>query len=123
LISVASLFKVDVHFSDKAEKPSAQDANTLTIHLTQTGTISKMGNTTSTAANGVLVEPGFAATLWLQGQGQVDIDREIQALKDIDRFPVDAAEKVQQDARYFIPMDQNMQLAAARSVPEFTLLR
>jgi hypothetical protein len=110
ILSVASLFKVDVHFSDGTGKFSTPntnaDANTLIIHLSQT-----------TAGNGVLVVPGSPATLWLQGKNQADLDREVQDLTDSERFPVDAAEKVQQNARYFLPLDQDMQLATARDLP------
>jgi hypothetical protein len=110
LIAVASLFKVEVHFSDNSGKASGPngitDPNTLIIHLSQT-----------TAGNGVVVEPGSPATLWLQGQEQADIDREVQDLTDTERFPIDAAEKVQQNARYFLPLDQDMQLATARDLP------
>jgi hypothetical protein len=121
LISVASLFKVNVHFSDSGEALPPQDPDALTIHLIQTALSPGKNPTQHLDAppgngNGVLVELGPPATLWLEGQGQADIDREIQDLTDTKGFPIDAAEKVQQNASYFIPLDQNMQLASARHV-------
>jgi hypothetical protein len=105
LIAVAGLFKVDVHFSYNAEQPSVPDLNTLVIHLTQ-----------QADSNGAWVEPKHPATLWIQGQGQADLDREIQELTNREQFPLDAAEKVQQSARYFIPLDPKMQLATSGAV-------
>ena len=111
LIAVASLFKVDIHFSAPSEAASLPSAapNILIIHLSQTP-----------AGHGVLVEPGSPATLWLQGEDQAEIDREIQDLTDTEQFPIEAAEKVQQNVRYYLPLDRDMQLATARDLPAST---
>jgi len=126
LLSVTSAFKVGVHFSASAEQPSLQDADTLTIHLTQLAAEPQTGKSNKPPglpANGVFVEPGSPAVLWLRGREQADIDREIQDLTDPTRFPADAADKLQQNAGYFIPLDQTMQLATARSLRTSTALQ
>jgi hypothetical protein len=129
LITIASLFKVDVHFSDSAEQAATQDSHTLTIHLTQiaaeTDPAINQGNPQPAPApteNGILVEPGASATLWVRGRRQADIDREIEDLTSLERFPANAAEKAQQDTSYFIPLDEKMQLVAAKSAPASSLL-